>query len=153
MGTASYYFTEEDKYSLENGKSIPLILDINLRKCILNIKNDTDYKCFFYCVNAWYKITNGKLTNEQKRKLNRPSNYNDNDLYLYNETATGRVGVNQYTPGGISTFTVALLTDPKANFDLYVSPNGTDSLIPDKGSGNILNPFNTINYAITSNFC
>lgn len=77
-----------------------------------------------------------------------PTTY-DNDLYLYNETATGRVGVNQYTTGGISTFTVALLTDPKADFDLYVSPNGTDSFIPDKGSGNILNPFRTINYAIT----
>jgi len=71
------------------------------------------------------------------------------DLNIYNATATGRIGVNQYSPGGVSSFTLALTCDPENQFDMYVSPNGIDqSPTASIGAGKLLNPYQTIAYAI-----
>ena len=71
------------------------------------------------------------------------------DLNIYNATATGRIGVNQYSLGGVSTFTLALTCDPENQFDIYVSPNGIDqSPTASIGAGKLLNPYQTIAFAI-----
>ena len=50
----------------------------------------------------------------------------------------------------VSSFTVAYLSDPKNQYDVYVSPNGVDENSAIKASGKLLNPFRTITYALTS---
>ena len=74
------------------------------------------------------------------------------DLEIVNLNATGRIGVNQYTvggPGGVSTFTVALQSDPNTPYDIYVSPDGVDSSpTAGYGPGKLLNPYQTIAFAL-----
>jgi hypothetical protein len=80
-----------------------------------------------------------------------PTTY-DTDLEIVNLNATGRIGVNQYTvggPGGVSTFTVALQSDPNNPQDIYVSPDGVDSSqTAGYGPGKLLNPYRTIAWAL-----
>ena len=76
-----------------------------------------------------------------------------NDLYLYNATATGRIGVTQYIPPpalqGTSSFTLALTLDPNTPLDIYVSPTGIDQSPPEtQGPGRLLNPYQTIAFAL-----
>jgi len=78
--------------------------------------------------------------------LTAPPNY-DNDVYLSAESDS-RVYATQQTGLTTSTFTVAYLTDPKNQYDFYCSPDGVDVDIPRKGTGKLLNPFRSINFAL-----
>jgi hypothetical protein len=75
-----------------------------------------------------------------------PPNY-DNDVYLSAESDS-RVYATQQTGLSTSTFTVAYLTDPKNQYDFYCSPDGVDVDIPRKGTGKLLNPYRSINFAL-----
>ena len=75
-----------------------------------------------------------------------PPNY-DNDVYLSAESDS-RVYATQQTGLTTSTFTVAYLTDPKNQYDFYCSPDGVDVDIPRKGTGKLLNPYRSINFAL-----
>lgn len=78
--------------------------------------------------------------------ITAPPDY-DNDVYL-NAESDSRVYVTQQRVLSISSFTVAYLTDPKNQYDLYVSPDGADVINTRKGTGKLLNPFLTINFAL-----
>ena len=75
-----------------------------------------------------------------------PPDY-DNDVYLSAESDS-RVYATQQTGLTTSTFTVAYLTDPNNQYDLYCSPDGVDVDIPRKGTGKLLNPYRSINFAL-----
>jgi hypothetical protein len=79
-----------------------------------------------------------------------PTSYLD-DLFIYNASANGRIGVDQYSQSSpfVSSFTLATRLDPNTPLDLYVSPNGVDNIANNtQGHGRLLNPFQTIAFAI-----
>jgi len=58
-------------------KTLPEQMSIKCRMSILNVKNVTDRRCFYYCVNAWYMIKN-KIQIKNKKNAGRHTNYNAN---------------------------------------------------------------------------
>jgi hypothetical protein len=90
---------------------------------------------------SYLYLTNGTPTSA-------PLDYGQ-DLQL-NGAGNNRITATQYN-GAVptpSTFTVAYLSDPKNQFDVYCSPDGVDTVIPGAGSGQLLNPFRSINFAL-----
>ena len=90
---------------------------------------------------SYLYLTNGTPTSA-------PLDYGQ-DLQL-NGAGNNRITATQYN-GAVptpSTFTVAYLSDPKNQFDVYCSPDGVDTVIPGGGSGQLLNPFLTIGFAL-----
>jgi len=90
---------------------------------------------------SYLYLTNGTPTTA-------PLDYGQ-DLQL-NGAGNNRITATQYN-GAVptpSTFTVAYLSDPKNQFDVYCSPDGVDTVIPGGGSGQLLNPFLTIGFAL-----
>jgi len=79
-----------------------------------------------------------------------PTTYEE-DLFIYNASANGRIGVDQYYPASpfVSSFTLATRLDPNTPLDIYVSPNGVNNTgNTTQGHGRLLNPFQTISFAI-----
>jgi hypothetical protein len=90
---------------------------------------------------SYLYLTNGTPTSA-------PLDYGQ-DLQL-NAAGNNRITATQYN-GAVpapSTFTVAYLSDPKNQFDIYCSPDGVDTVVAGSGSGKLLNPFRTINFAL-----
>ena len=90
---------------------------------------------------SYLYLTNGTPTSA-------PVDYGQ-DLQL-NGAGNNRITATQYngaapTP---STFTVAYLSDPLNQLDIYCSPDGVDTVIAGRGSGQLLNPFRSINFAL-----
>lgn len=55
-------------------KSLPEQMSVKCRMSILNVKNVTDRRCFYYCVNAWYMIKN-KIPIKNTKNASRHTNY------------------------------------------------------------------------------
>jgi hypothetical protein len=90
---------------------------------------------------SYLYLTNGTPTSA-------PVDYGQ-DLQL-NGAGNNRITATQYN-GAVptpSTFTVAYLSDPLNQLDIYCSPDGVDTVIAGRGSGQLLNPFRTINFAL-----
>lgn len=92
---------------------------------------------------SYLYLTNGTPTTA-------PVDYGQ-DLQL-NAAGNNRITATQYngalpTP---STFTVAYLSDPRNQLDIYCSPDGVDTVVVGRGSGQLLNPFRTISFALTT---
>ena len=66
----------DDKSNVGSFVNLPEIISTKCRKCILNIANNTDKRCFYYTVNAWYMFKNNIEIRDMKN-LNRPSNFKE----------------------------------------------------------------------------
>lgn len=78
-----------------------------------------------------------------------PTSYGK-DLMLSNGAGNGRITATQYNNTSlVSTFTVAYLSDPPNLYEFYISPSGINENFPERGSGKLLNPWQTIAYALT----
>lgn len=65
-------------------KQLPDVMSSAMRKCVLNIQNDTDNKCFVYCVNAWKMIRDGYKTKDPKR----PNQYKNKFYFNFENMQT-----------------------------------------------------------------
>lgn len=88
-----------NNYYRRAGTYIPLpeIISTKCRKCILNIKNDTDKRCFYYTVNAWYTLKNNIVIRDPSNPR-RPYNYN---LNVFNWTG---IDIDNFVIGDIDKF-------------------------------------------------
>lgn len=78
---------------------LPKVISTQCRKCILNIRNDTDKRCFYYTVNAWYMIKNN-IPVKNKKNTSRPSNYNG-DWFKW-----GSININDFKIKNIKEFCI-----------------------------------------------
>ena len=109
---------------------LPRIISTRCRKCILNIKNDADTRCFYYTVNAWYMLKNN-IPVQNKKNSNRPSNYDKN---YFNWS---RINIDKFTLGDITSFcsdnkvgVVLWELDESNNLQKMVNYNTYGDIIP-----------------------